>query len=166
MVCFGVFWCSLRVPRRRPTATNPRCWNRRERIRLAHRFRHADVRPPSWKNLCPPQTREHSSPQDAETTSPSPRFAESAEQNGGRAGVRFLPNKISRFEPLNLVGLPASVVGCNVAASSSGASWFPGLPAGETGSGRRHAHCLVTPPWAVFPLGRLVLSDDDRAPGE
>ena len=85
---------------------------------------------------------------------------------GERAGVRFLLNKISRFEPLNLIGSAASVVGRSVAAFSSGASWFSGLPAGEIGSGRRHAHCLVTPPWAVFPLGRLVLSDDDRAPGE
>jgi hypothetical protein len=33
----------------------------------------------------------------------------------------------------------------SVAAFPFGASWDPGLPAGEIGSGSRHAYYLVTP---------------------
>jgi len=62
-----------------------------------------------------------------------------------RDGERFLPNKILRFEPLNLIGSRASGVGRSVTALPFSASWILGLPAGEIGSGRRHAHCLVTP---------------------
>jgi hypothetical protein len=39
------------------------------------------------------------------------------------------------------------------------------LPAGEIGSGRRHAHCLVTPRKRCSRWGGLSSRIDDRAPG-
>jgi hypothetical protein len=58
---------------------------------------------------------------------------------------RIPPTGGSRFEPMNLVGSSRSDVGCSVAALPSGASRGSRVPAGEIGSGRRHAFCLVTP---------------------
>jgi len=46
---------------------------------------------------------------------------------------------------MNLIQEQGSVVGCSVAAFSFGAFWYSELPAGETGSVRRHAYYLVTP---------------------
>ena len=79
----------------------------------------------------------------------------------GGAGER-IPLKISRIEPLNLIEHRSSVVGRSVAALPFGAFGFSGLPAGEVGSGRRHAYCLVTPLGGV-PAGEACPSGDDRA---
>src|SRR5437870_687365 len=56
-----------------------------------------------------------------------------------------IPRNNSRIEPLNLIGLRSSVVGCSVAELSFGAFRSSGLPVAENGSGRRHTYCLVTP---------------------
>ena len=45
---------------------------------------------------------------------------------------------------MNPIGFASLVIGCSVAASSFGASRWTRLPAGETGSARRHAFCLET----------------------
>ena len=55
-----------------------------------------------------------------------------------------LTKKSSRIAPLNLIEMNSSVFGRSVAALPFGASYSLGLPAGEIGSGRRHAYCLVT----------------------
>jgi hypothetical protein len=71
-----------------------------------------------------------------------------------RTGVRFRL-KISRIEPLNLISNSSSVVGRSVTAFSFGAFPCLGLPAGEIGSARRHAYCLVTPPVRCSRWGGL-----------
>ena len=79
--------------------------------------------------------------------------------SGERVGVRIPRAESSRIEPLNLIGLAMSVRRRSVTAFSSGASGLSRLPAGETGSGRRHADCLVTPlvrcsRWGGLSFGR------------
>ena len=96
------------------------------------------------------ESRREGPPSTISTSSPRPSPPSCVGRRGRshrptRFRVRILRSKTSRCEPLNLAGWPPSVVGRSVAAFPFGAFWFSGLPAGETGSGRRLAHCLVTP---------------------
>jgi hypothetical protein len=61
------------------------------------------------------------------------------------SGRDFPETKFSRIEPMNLLGWPTSVVGAVWPRFPLVRLGFPELPAGEIGSGRRQAYCLVTP---------------------